>query len=85
MTELEKLDAGLEYDFWDEEVNGRKLRAIRMCQKLNAISQNDEAAREPVIRELLGLPGKIPVLAPISTATTGCTSQWGRIFSPTTT
>lgn len=28
MTELEKLDAGLEYDFWDAGVNGRKLRAI---------------------------------------------------------
>lgn len=64
MTELEKLDAGLEYDFWDEEVNGRKLRAIRMCQKLNAISQNDEAAREPVIRELLGAAGENPSIGP---------------------
>lgn len=23
MTEAEKLDAGLEYDFWDEEVDGK--------------------------------------------------------------
>ena len=28
MTEAEKLDAGLEYDFWDEEVDGRKLHAM---------------------------------------------------------
>ena len=37
MTEAEKLDAGLEYDFWDEEVDGRKLHALEWCQKLNAI------------------------------------------------
>lgn len=64
MTELEKLDAGLEYDFWDEGVNGRKLRAIRMCQKLNAMPQEDEAAREPVIRELLGAAGENPSIGP---------------------
>lgn len=64
MTELEKLDAGLEYDFWDEGVNERKLRAIRVCQKLNAMPQDDEAAREPVIRELLGAAGENPSIGP---------------------
>lgn len=58
MTELEKLDAGLEYDFWDAGVNGRKLRAIRMCEKLNAMPQDDEEAREPVIRELFAHAGE---------------------------
>lgn len=58
MTEVEKLDAGLEYDFWDKDVAGRKLRAIEMCEKLNAISVRDEAAREPVIRELFGAVGE---------------------------
>lgn len=33
MTEAEKLDTGLEYDFWDAEVNGRKLNAIEGCQR----------------------------------------------------
>ena len=28
MTELEKLDAGLPYDFMDPEVDGRKLHAL---------------------------------------------------------
>jgi len=60
MTELEKLDAGLEYDFWDEGVNGRKLRAIEVCGRLNAIPQDDEAAREPVIRELFAEAGENP-------------------------
>lgn len=58
MTGLEKLDAGLEYDFWDAEVNARKLRAIRMCGKLNEMPQDDEAAREPVIRELFARAGE---------------------------
>ena len=30
MTEEEKLDAGLYYDFWDASVKGRKLR---VCQE----------------------------------------------------
>ena len=30
MTEIEKLDAGLEYDFWDEDVNARKLGGLSL-------------------------------------------------------
>ena len=52
MTELEKLDAGLEYNFWDPEVNARKLHAIAGCRKLNAVDPTDEAAQEAAIREL---------------------------------
>ena len=36
MTELEKLDAGLPYDFMDPEVDGRKLHALSCAQKLNS-------------------------------------------------
>ena len=64
MTELEKLDAGLEYDFTDEGVNGRKLRAIRVCAKLNAIPQEEVEARERVVRELFGAVGKSPAICP---------------------
>lgn len=54
MTELEKLEAGLEYSFWDEEVNARKLRAIAGCKKLNAVDSGDEKTLEREIRELFG-------------------------------
>jgi len=64
MTELEKLDAGLEYDFWDEGVAGRKMRAIKMCAKLNAIPADDEAARLPVIKELLAAVGENVSIGP---------------------
>ena len=57
MTELEKLDAGLEYDFWDEEVNARKLHAIEGCRKLNSIDPADEEGRAEIIRELFGSVG----------------------------
>lgn len=60
MAELEKLDAGLEYDFWDKGVNRRKLRAIHMCERMNAMPMDNEAAREPLIRELLGSVGDDP-------------------------
>lgn len=58
MTKLKKLDAGLTYDFWDEGVNGHKLRAIALCAKLNVIPMTDEAARASVIRELFAEAGE---------------------------
>ncbi len=44
MTELEKLDLGLEYSFFDDEVNQRKQLAIVECEKLHKIPQTDEKA-----------------------------------------
>lgn len=37
MTEEEKLDAGLYYDFWDAGVNGRKLGTIKMSSQMPEI------------------------------------------------
>ena len=65
MTEAEKLDAGLEYDFWDEEVDGRKLHAIRGCEKLNGIPVTDGEAREQAVRELFGSAGNNPAVLPV--------------------
>lgn len=65
MTELEKLDAGLEYSFRDEEVDARKLHAVLGCQKLNAISVLDYEAREEAIRELFGSVGENPAVLPV--------------------
>jgi len=38
MTELEKLEAGLEYCYDDPEVDGRKEQAIIMCKKMGTKS-----------------------------------------------
>lgn len=65
MTELEKLEAGLEYDFWDEEVNSKKLHAVKGCQKLNQTDVSDGAACEQAIRELFGSVGKNPIVLPV--------------------
>lgn len=65
MTELEKLEAGLEYSFWDEEVDARKLQAVLGCQKLNAISVLDYDAREAAIHELFGSTGENPSVLPV--------------------
>ena len=65
MTELEKLDAGLEYSFRDEEVDARKIHAVLGCQKLNAISVLDYEAREKAIRELFGSVGENPAVLPV--------------------
>ena len=80
MTELEKLDAGLEYDFWDEEVNGRKLHAIKGCEKLNAIPVTEEAAREAAIRELFGSAGSNPTVLPVFSCDNGKNIHVGENF-----
>lgn len=64
MTELEKLEAGLEYDFWDKEVNARKLHAVDFCTKLNQTDQKDDEAIETAIRNLFGTVGSNPAVLP---------------------
>ena len=65
MSELEKLDAGLEFDFTDPEVNARKLHAVQGCQKLNSIIVTDTKAREEAVKELFGSVGGHPTVLPV--------------------
>lgn len=64
MTELEKLNAGLEYDFWDEEVNARKLHAIDGCKRLNSIDSKDEKAVFEALKALFGSVGENSTVIP---------------------
>ena len=64
MTEREKALAGMEYDYLDPEMNERKLRAMALCQRLNATDVRDAEGRERLIRELLGGAGARPRLNP---------------------
>ena len=66
MREIEKLDAWLEYDVTDPEVDARKLRASELCAALNAIPVPDTAARDEAIRALLGSCGEGVALLPTS-------------------
>ena len=49
MTEEEKLDAGLYYDFWDAGVNGRKLNAIKFCRELRRMQDADATEEEQAV------------------------------------
>ena len=80
LTELEKLDAGLEYDFWDEGVNARKLHAIEGCAKLNAIPVTDDEARDAAIRELFGSAGNHPTVLPVFNCDNGRNIHVGENF-----
>lgn len=60
MTELEKLEAGLEYDFWDDEVNARKANAMDICKRLNEQDPKDERKIADTLQELFGSAGEIP-------------------------
>ena len=80
MTELEKLDAGLEYDFWDAGVNGRKLHALEFCQKLNAIPMENDVERVEVIKELFGSVGANPTVLPVFNCDNGTNICVGKNF-----
>ena len=45
MTEIEKLETGLEYCYDDPEVEARKDNAIIQCKKYNAIDDTDYDAQ----------------------------------------
>ncbi len=65
MTEQEKLEAGLEYDFRDPVMDAEKRRAMELCRQLNEADETDGAGREKLIRALFGAAGKGPrVLSP---------------------
>ena len=80
MTELEKLEAGLEYDFSDKEISKRKLHAIDKCKILNSIDQKDEAALKKAIKELFGSTGKNPCVHPIFNCDYGLNIHVGENF-----
>ena len=64
MTEVEKLRAGLPYDFTDPEVDALKLHAVKVCQRLNRIDVTDTGKIQTTIRELFGSTGSNPVILP---------------------
>lgn len=80
MTEAEKLDAGLEYDFWDEEVDGRKLHALEWCQKLNEIPMQKRAEREQAVRKLFGSAGANVTVLPVFNCDSGNNIHVGENF-----
>ena len=58
MTEIEKLEAGEIYDFWDEEVEARKNYAIVKCDEYNKIDPLDNETRWNYLHDWLGSFGK---------------------------
>ena len=58
MREIEKLDAGLEYNFYDKEVVKRKKNAIVMCEKYNSINPMDFELLSQTMKEMLGSVGE---------------------------
>ena len=65
MSEIEKLDAGLIYDFWDPDVVARKIRAVERYDRLNAIPLTEIEERDAAIRDLFGTVGANPTVMPI--------------------
>ena len=58
MTELEKLNAGMEYCYDDEEVDALKERAIVWCREYNMLDPLDYDAQRAVLEKNLGSMGE---------------------------
>ena len=65
MSEVEKLDAGLVYDFWDPDVVARKVGAVERYERLNSIPLLEIEERDAAIRDLFGSVGANPTVMPI--------------------
>lgn len=52
MTELEKLEAGLEYCFLDQGVAARKERALILCREFNSVDPANHSAQLEVLKKL---------------------------------
>ena len=58
MTEMEKMKAGLESSYADDELIARKSRAIRWCEEYNAIDGTDYEAQYAHLKQMLGGVGE---------------------------
>lgn len=54
MTELEKLDAGLPYCFFDEDVVARKENATNLCIEFNKINPADYNKQVQLLKKMFG-------------------------------
>ncbi len=57
MTELEKMDAGLEYCFTDPEIAKRKDDAVKKCMEFQRVPSWDQAAQQKAAEKLFGSVG----------------------------
>ena len=58
MKEIEKMKAGLEYCYDDEEVTALKLKAVQNCKIYNSIDDEDLNAQYAFLKEMLGSVGE---------------------------
>ena len=58
MTEIEKLEAGLEYCYDDPDAIARKVNALNQCRKFNDIDDTDFEAQYEQLKAMLGSVGE---------------------------
>lgn len=80
MTELEKLDAGLEYCFFDEGVVGRKGHALQGCMRLNSIDPLHYEEQLAAVKELFGSTGENVYIQPVFNCDNGKNIHVGEDF-----
>lgn len=81
MTELEKLKAGLEYRFFDEEVERSKKRAVEGCARFSRVDPLDFEKQTEVLKELFGSTGETVSVQPGFNCDNGKNIHVGEEFS----
>lgn len=80
MTEPEKLQAGLEYNFWSPDVCTNKKHALEGCRRLNNADFSDLTAVQEAIRALFGSVGVNPWVNPVFNCDNGKNIHVGHNF-----
>lgn len=80
MTEVEKMEAGLEFCVLDPEMDARKKRAISQCDKLRALDPGDYEGHYAIVKQMFGSVGKVANVLPGFNCDNGKNIQVGEDF-----
>lgn len=65
MTELEKMEAGLEYCFIDPEIAAKKDEAVKKCMEFRSVPSWNQSAQQKAAEKLFGTVGKNVSIQPV--------------------
>ena len=85
MTQKERMLAGLPYKAWMDGLPEERKAAKEILYRFNHTPPREQEASMELLKGLFARTGKALWWRPPSAVTTGTTSRWGRIFTPTTT
>ncbi|MGL9730996.1 sugar O-acetyltransferase [Enterococcus sp. DIV0756] len=80
MKEIEKMNAGLTYNFFDKEIVALKENALKKCRQFNQLSPTDNKQQAMLIKQLFGSTGNNVYVQPNFNCDVGSNIHVGEDF-----